>query len=89
MTRGDLPATSPQQGAGASAGPGSGHDLVFTFYRETWTNAVRREMYMPGDLVLVNLLNRPAIRSAAVVSLGTDDPLSDPTGVANVAGSDR
>jgi teichuronic acid biosynthesis glycosyltransferase TuaH len=67
-TRGDLGATSAQQDAPASAGPGGGHDVVFTFYRETWTNAVRREMYMPGDRLLVTLLNSPAIRNVLVAN---------------------
>jgi teichuronic acid biosynthesis glycosyltransferase TuaH len=67
-TRGGPDATSAQQGPLASADPGGGHDVVFTFYGETWTNAVRREMYMPGDRLLVTLLNQPTVRSLLVAN---------------------
>jgi hypothetical protein len=37
------------------------HDL-FTFDRETWTDARRRDMYMAGDRLLETLMNSPAVR---------------------------
>jgi teichuronic acid biosynthesis glycosyltransferase TuaH len=52
----------------AGAGAGGGHDVVFTFYGETWTNAVRREMYMAGDRLLLTLLNRPSVRNLVVAN---------------------
>ena len=42
------------------------HDVVFTFYRETWTVAQRRQMYMAGDRLLETLLVRPEVRSLVV-----------------------
>jgi teichuronic acid biosynthesis glycosyltransferase TuaH len=64
-TRGGLLATSAQQGPAADGG---GHDVVFTFYGETWTNAVRREMYMAGDRLLLTLLSSPSVGSLVVAN---------------------
>jgi hypothetical protein len=47
-TRCGLGATSAQQGSVAADGPGGGHDIVFTFYGETWTNAVPRDDVSDG-----------------------------------------
>jgi glycosyltransferase involved in cell wall biosynthesis len=51
-----------------SAGPGGSHDVVFTFYGETWTDAQRREMYMSGDRLLQTLLDNPAVRNLVVAN---------------------
>jgi glycosyltransferase involved in cell wall biosynthesis len=39
------------------------HDVVFTFYRETWTDAHRRGMYMAGDRLLLTLMDSPRVRT--------------------------
>jgi teichuronic acid biosynthesis glycosyltransferase TuaH len=52
----------------ASAGPGGQHDIVFTFYGETWTDAQRRDMYMAGDRLLQTLLSSPRVRSLVVAN---------------------
>jgi glycosyltransferase involved in cell wall biosynthesis len=44
----------------------SRHDVVFTFYRETWFDARRREMYMPGDRLLDTLLVSPRVSRLVV-----------------------
>lgn len=41
-------------------------DVVFTFYRETWSDAVRRDMYMAGDRLLDSLLVRPEVHRLVV-----------------------
>jgi teichuronic acid biosynthesis glycosyltransferase TuaH len=63
-TRGRSSAISP--GAGGSVE--SGHDVVFTFYGETWTDAQRRAMYMAGDRLLETLLTRPDVRRLVVAN---------------------
>ena len=63
-TRGGSGATSTR----ADASIDSRHDVVFTFYGETWTDAQRRDMYMAGDRLLETLLNRPAVRSLVVAN---------------------
>jgi teichuronic acid biosynthesis glycosyltransferase TuaH len=67
-TRGGPGATSAQQGPAAGGGAGGGHDVVFTFYGETWTNAVRRDMYMAGDRLLLTLLRSPSVRNLVVAN---------------------
>jgi teichuronic acid biosynthesis glycosyltransferase TuaH len=61
-TRGRASATS--SGAGGSVH--SGHDVVFTFYGETWTDAQRRSMYMPGDRLVETLMARSDVRRLVV-----------------------
>lgn len=63
-TRGGSSATSP--GVGGSVE--SGHDVVFTFYGETWADAQRREMYMAGDRLVETLVDSPAVRSLVVAN---------------------
>jgi glycosyltransferase involved in cell wall biosynthesis len=46
--------------------PDGQHDIVFTFYGETWTDAQRRDMYMAGDRLLQMLLSSPRVRSLVV-----------------------
>jgi teichuronic acid biosynthesis glycosyltransferase TuaH len=57
-----------QRGPVAEAAAGGGHDVVFTFYGETWTNAVRREMYMAGDRLLLTLLSSPSVGNLLVAN---------------------
>jgi glycosyltransferase involved in cell wall biosynthesis len=47
---------------------GGRHDVVFTFYREAWADALRREMYMPGDRLLATLMNSENVRSLVVAN---------------------
>jgi hypothetical protein len=34
---------------------------VFTFYQETWADALNREMYMAGDRLLATLMAEPSV----------------------------
>jgi len=36
-------------------------DVVFTFYQETWADALNREMYMAGDRLLATLMAEPSV----------------------------
>jgi teichuronic acid biosynthesis glycosyltransferase TuaH len=63
-TRGGSSATSPRPGGSVE----SAHDVVFTFYGETWADAQRREMYMPGDRLVETLVDSPAVRSLVVAN---------------------
>jgi glycosyltransferase involved in cell wall biosynthesis len=63
-TRGGYGAASARAGVPIE----SGHDVVFTFYDETWTNAQRREMYMAGDRLVETLVDSPAVRSLVVAN---------------------
>jgi teichuronic acid biosynthesis glycosyltransferase TuaH len=63
-TRGGFGATSARAGASIDGG----HDVVFTFYGETWTDAQRRNMYMAGDRLVETLLSSPAVRSLVVAN---------------------
>jgi teichuronic acid biosynthesis glycosyltransferase TuaH len=67
-TRGGHGATSAHGRPVADPGAGGGHDIVFTFYGETWTNAVRREMYMAGDRLLLTLLSSASVRNLVVAN---------------------
>jgi teichuronic acid biosynthesis glycosyltransferase TuaH len=60
----------------ASAGPSGRHDVVFTFYGETWTDAQRRDMYMAGDRLLQTLLSSPRFRSLVVANPYRSAPIS-------------
>jgi teichuronic acid biosynthesis glycosyltransferase TuaH len=44
------------------------HDIVFTFYGETWTDARHRDMYMAGDRLLETLMSSPVVRSLVVAN---------------------
>jgi glycosyltransferase involved in cell wall biosynthesis len=41
---------------------------VFTFYGETWTDAQRRQMYMPSDRLVAALMSTPAVRALLVAN---------------------
>jgi len=41
---------------------------VFTFYQETWANAVGREMYMAGPRLLATLMSEPSVRRLLVAN---------------------
>jgi glycosyltransferase involved in cell wall biosynthesis len=51
-----------------SVASGGQHDVVFTFYRETWTDAQRRGMYMAGDRLVQTLRESPAVRSLVIAN---------------------
>jgi hypothetical protein len=51
-----------------AAGTTAQHDIVFTFYGETWRDAQRRAMYMAGDRPLVTLLRSPLVGSLLVAN---------------------
>jgi glycosyltransferase involved in cell wall biosynthesis len=46
----------------------AGADVVFTFYQETWTDALNREMYMSGDRLLATLMEEPSVRRLLVAN---------------------
>jgi teichuronic acid biosynthesis glycosyltransferase TuaH len=46
--------------------PSGARDVVFTFYRETWTDAQRREMYMAGDRLVGTLMTSSRVRRLLV-----------------------
>jgi teichuronic acid biosynthesis glycosyltransferase TuaH len=50
------------------AAPDEQHDVVFTFYLETWTDAQCRGMYMPGDRLLATLMRSAGIRRLLVAN---------------------
>jgi len=41
-------------------------DVVFTFYQETWTDALKREMFMAGDRLLATLMEEASVRRLLV-----------------------
>jgi teichuronic acid biosynthesis glycosyltransferase TuaH len=43
-------------------------DVVFTFYQETWANAVGREAYMAGPRFLASLMAEPSVRRLLVAN---------------------
>ena len=43
-------------------------DVVFTFYMESWTNAVGREMYMTGPRLMATLMSEPSVRRLLVAN---------------------
>ena len=47
--------------------PGS-RDVVFTFFMESWKNAVGREMYMTGPRLLATLMSEPSVRRLLVAN---------------------
>jgi teichuronic acid biosynthesis glycosyltransferase TuaH len=51
-----------------SAGANAARDLVFTFYTESWANAVGREMYMTGPRLLATLMSEPSVRRLLVAN---------------------
>jgi hypothetical protein len=43
-------------------------DVVFTFYQETWANAVGREAYMAGPRFLATLMGESCVRRLLVAN---------------------
>lgn len=43
-------------------------DVVFTFYGESWTNAVGKEKYMSGPRLLASLMTEPSVRRLVVAN---------------------
>ena len=54
--------------ASSSAKANDARDVVFTFYQETWANAVGREMYMAGPRLLATLMSEPSVRRLLVAN---------------------
>ena len=52
----------------SSASANDARDVVFTFYQETWANAVGREMYMSGPRLLATLMSEPSVRRLLVAN---------------------
>lgn len=50
-------------------------DVVFTFYDESWTNAVGREMYMAGPRLLATLMSEPSVRRLLVANPYRSTPI--------------
>jgi glycosyltransferase involved in cell wall biosynthesis len=68
-TRGgfDKSALEAQQTSHGAAENG-GRDLVFTFYQETWTNAVGPTLFMTGPRLLATLMAEPSVRRLLVAN---------------------
>jgi len=69
-TVGPLHADAPARAVAAHP-----HDVVFTFYRETWTDARRRGMYMAGDRLLATLLDTPRVGRLLVANPWRSTPI--------------
>jgi glycosyltransferase involved in cell wall biosynthesis len=59
----------------ASAKANNARDVVFTFYQETWANAVGREMYMSGPRLLATLMSEPSVRRLLVANPYRSTPI--------------
>jgi teichuronic acid biosynthesis glycosyltransferase TuaH len=57
------------------ADPGHGVDVVFTFYRETWTDAQRRAMYMAGDRLVGTLMESARVGRLLVANPYRSTPI--------------
>jgi hypothetical protein len=75
MVREDDPRRVHPPSVLGSGGLDGSHDVVFTFYGETWTDAQRREMYMAGDRLLLTLLTSPAVRNLLVANPYRSSPI--------------
>jgi teichuronic acid biosynthesis glycosyltransferase TuaH len=62
------PGTARRGHGAASIDPGDRRDVVFTFYRETWTDADRRDMYMAGDRLVATLMGSPRVHRLLVAN---------------------
>ena len=61
--------------ATSSACANGSRDVVFTFYQESWTNAVGRESYMTGPRLLATLMSEPSIRRLLVANPYRSTPI--------------
>ena len=50
-------------------------DVVFTFFMESWKNAVGREMYMAGPRLLATLMSEPSIERLLVANPFRSTPI--------------
>jgi glycosyltransferase involved in cell wall biosynthesis len=50
-------------------------DVVFTFFMESWKNAVGREMYMTGPRLLATLMSEPSVRRLLVANPYRSTPI--------------
>ena len=61
--------------ASSSAKANDARDVVFTFYQETWADAVGREMYMSGARLLATLMSEPSVRRLLVANPYRSTPI--------------
>ena len=59
----------------SSASANGSRDVVFTFYMESWKNAVGREMYMTGPRLLATLMSEPSVRRLLVANPYRSTPI--------------
>ena len=59
----------------SSATANGARDVVFTFYDESWTNAVGQEMYMAGPRLLATLMSEPSVRRLLVANPYRSTPI--------------
>ena len=64
-----------EQATRSSAKTNGARDVVFTFYDESWTNAVGREMYMAGPRLLATLMSEPSVRRLLVANPYRSTPI--------------
>jgi glycosyltransferase involved in cell wall biosynthesis len=57
-----------ESGASPYGSRSGSRDVVFTFYMESWKNAVGREIYMPGPRLLATLMSEPSVRRLLVAN---------------------
>jgi glycosyltransferase involved in cell wall biosynthesis len=61
--------------ASSSAKANDARDLVFTFYQETWADAVGYAMYMSGPRLLATLMSEPSVRRILVANSYRSTPI--------------
>jgi glycosyltransferase involved in cell wall biosynthesis len=61
--------------ASSSAKANDARDVVFTFYQETWANAVGRQMYMTGPRLVATLMSEPSVRRLLVANPYRSTPI--------------
>ena len=61
--------------ASSSAKENDARDVVFTFYRESWADAVGPAMYMAGARLLATLMSEPSVRRLLVANPYRSTPI--------------
>ena len=61
--------------ASSSAKANDARDVVFTFYQETWADAVGPAMYMSGARLLATLMSEPSVRRLLVANPYRSTPI--------------
>jgi teichuronic acid biosynthesis glycosyltransferase TuaH len=64
-----------EQATMSAASENEARDVVFTFYTESWANAVGREMYMTGPRLLATLMSEPSVRRLLVANPYRSTPI--------------